>query len=142
MEQAAFAAAAAAAAPAVVRPPVALVRIRATGLAHHRRPVAQVPAQGVRRIGVTGRWQPAARKPAVVRHRVPVPVRAAVQDGRGDGREQAVRGRARGPAARGGRRRVHGRVRGTVQGRASGAELGAAAGQPHRAVRVRRRAGA
>lgn len=124
----------------VVRASVALVQSQAGG---DRRPVAQVPAKGLRR----GRCSAAAAadQPVgqpVVRHRVQLSLRTAVPDGRGDEREQAARGRAQGRDPGRGRGGVHGRVLGTLHGRAQGAERGRQARQPHRAVRVRGRGGA
>lgn len=82
----------------------ALVQPQAAG---DRRPVAQVPAQGVRshrgRLLVSAAATAAAASDQlvgqpVVRHRVQVPLRAAVPDRRGDEHEQATRGRAQGRA--------------------------------------------
>lgn len=125
----------------VVGTPVALVQPQAGG---DRRPVAQVPAERVRRRGrcasAAAADQPVGQP--VVRDRVQLSLRAAVPDGRGDEREQAARGRAQGRAAGGGRGGVQRRVRGTLHGRAQGAERGRQTRQPHRTVRVRGRGGA
>lgn len=127
---------------AVVRdtPSVALVRPQAVRTVRHRRPVARVPAQGLRGAPAL----PAADQPVgqpVVRHRVQPALRAAVPDGGGDEREPAARGRAQGRAAAGGRDGVQCRVRGTLHGHAARAQRGRAPGQSHRAVRVRGRGG-
>lgn len=96
--------------PKLVGASVALVQPQAGG---DRRPAAQVPAQRVQshrgRLLVAAAAASATAATAaaaadqlvgqpVVRHRVQVPLRAAVQDRGGDEHEQATRGRAQGRA--------------------------------------------